>query len=75
MIKYMEFIYYYIFSRFSSLFYKNNMNIKDIKNEYKIYKSYKCHSCFSIIKDGPIYFAIDKEFCTDICRENYINII
>jgi hypothetical protein len=67
MIKYTLYYIYYIFYYFSS-FLK-----KDIYNSYKnSYKSYKCHFCFSRIKTGEIYFAMDKEFCTYICRENYL---
>lgn len=55
-----------------------NENIKDTtykndKNINKKYKRYKCFECITVIKNGDIYFAMDKTFCTDNCRLNYIN--
>jgi len=47
-------------------------NIIDIKNkDKKVYECFECFECLNRIKND-LYFAMDKSFCTNTCRTNYI---
>jgi len=50
-------------------------DIQDTPNYKSKYKSFICHFCFRKISkkvNKDLYFAMDKSFCTDVCREKYI---
>jgi hypothetical protein len=49
-------------------------NCSNSSSKYKkCHECYECYECHNKIKDGNLYFAMDKSFCTDYCRNTYIN--
>jgi hypothetical protein len=63
--------FYNFYNRSYESYEREEENIN--KSKYKSYKSYYCSECFNKIKNSDIYFAIDKSFCTEICRTIYID--
>lgn len=62
----------FIFIIFMNKYFLKNNNQKNTDNNFKYIK--KCNSCNLIINENKILLcAYDKIFCSDQCRNKYMN--